>query len=55
MPSPSYWPVVIAVGVALIAGGILSHFALSFIGGAIVFLGIVGWGNEPAAAPQPHH
>ncbi|MEK7807417.1 MAG: cytochrome c oxidase subunit I [Chloroflexota bacterium] len=55
MPSPSYWPVVIAVGVALIAGGILSHFALSFIGGAIVFFGIIGWGNEPAAAPQPHH
>ena len=55
MPSPSYWPVFIAVGVALIAGGILSHFALSFIGGAIVFFGIIGWGNEPAAAPQPHH
>jgi cytochrome c oxidase subunit 1 len=55
MPSPSYWPVVIAVGVAMMAGGILSHFALSFIGGAIVFLGIVGWGNEPATAPQPHH
>ena len=55
MPSPSYWPVVIAVGVALLAGGILSHFALSFIGGAIVFLGTLGWCNEPAAAPQPHH
>jgi cytochrome c oxidase subunit 1 len=54
MPSPSYWPIWIAAGVALIGGGILSHFALSFVGGAITFLGIVGWANEPTVAPNAH-
>lgn len=39
MPSPSYWPIFTAVGVALIGGGLLSHFALSFVGGAIAMMG----------------
>ena len=55
MPSPSYWPIFTAVGVALIGGGLLSHYALSFVGGAIAMMGIVGWSNEPAAAPSEHH
>ena len=55
MPSPSYWPLFTAVGVALIGGGLLSHYALSFVGGAIAFMGVIGWSNEPAAAPNDHH
>ena len=54
MPSPSYWPIVIAFGVTWIAGGLLTHYALSFAGGLITFAGIVGWGNEPAAAQSEH-
>ena len=55
MPSPSYWPVVIAAGVTLIAAGLLTHYALSFVGGIIAFIGTIGWSNEPATAPQSHH
>jgi cytochrome c oxidase subunit 1 len=55
MPSPSYWPIFTAAGVALIGGGLLSHYALSFVGGAIVMMGVIGWGNEPAAAPSDQH
>ena len=55
MPSPSYWPIFIAAGVALIRGGLLSHYALSFVGGIIAFIGTIGWGNEPPAAPSDHH
>jgi len=55
MPSPSYWPVFTAVGVALIGGGLLSHYAISFVGGAITMMGVIGWGNEPATAPSDHH
>lgn len=55
MPSPSYWPIFIAAGVALIGGGLLSHYALSFVGGAIAMMGAVGWSNEPPAAPSEHH
>jgi len=55
MPSPSYWPIFTAAGVALIGGGLLSHYAISFLGGAITMMGVIGWGNEPAAAPSEHH
>ena len=55
MPSPSYWPIITAAGVGLIGGGILVHFGLSFAGGLITMIGVVGWANEPAAAPQEHH
>ncbi|HIB10962.1 MAG TPA: cytochrome c oxidase subunit I [Dehalococcoidia bacterium] len=55
MPSPSYWPVIIAAGVTLIAAGLLTHYALSFVGGIIAFIGTIGWSNEPATAPQSHH
>ena len=55
MPSPSYWPIWIALGAVLMAGGIVSHYAVSFIGGGITVLGIIGWGNEPATAPDARH
>ncbi|SUZ61375.1 uncharacterized protein METZ01_LOCUS14229 [marine metagenome] len=55
MPSPSYWPIFTAAGVALIGGGLLSHFALSFVGGVIAMMGVIGWGNEPVAAPSDDH
>jgi cytochrome c oxidase subunit 1 len=55
MPSPSYWPIVVAAGVALIGGGILVHYGVSFLGGVIAFLGTIAWSNEPAAAPEEGH
>ncbi len=55
MPSPSYWPAFAAVGVVLIAAGLLTHYGLSFVGGVIALLGTIGWSNEPATAPQSHH
>ena len=55
MPSPSYWPIFVAAGVTLIGGGLLSHYALSFVGGAIAMIGVIGWGNEPTAAPSDQH
>ncbi len=55
MPSPSYWPIITAAGVALIGGGIVSHYGISFLGGVIAFLGVIGWANEPAAAPEEGH
>ena len=55
MPSPSYWPLVVAAGVGLIGGGLLSHYGVSFLGGLIAFIGTIGWANEPAAAPEEGH
>ncbi len=55
MPSPSYWPIITAAGVALIGGGIVSHYGISFLGGIIAFLGVIGWANEPPAAIEEGH
>jgi cytochrome c oxidase subunit 1 len=55
IPSPSYWPIVAAFGVAIIAGGLLTHYGISFVGGVIAMMGVIGWSNEPAAAPNSHH
>ena len=55
MPSPSFWPLVVAFGVAILGAGILTHVGLSFVGGVIAFIGAVGWANEPAAAEATHH
>lgn len=52
MPSPSYWPIVVAFGVGLLAGGLLVHYAVSIAGGLIAVIGIFGWSLEPAASPK---
>src|ERR687895_1971870 len=62
MPSPSYWPIVVSFGLAWLAAGFLIPFPLdyikypiSFIGGIITILGIIGWSNEPPAAETHEH
>ena len=52
MPSPSYWPLVIAIGLPIIAFGVIYNLLLSFIGGAIVLLGAFSWALEPSVAPE---
>jgi cytochrome c oxidase subunit 1 len=56
LPSPSYWPLVTSFGVVWIAGGLLIdvgwdyiRFPISFVGGLITILGVIGWSNEPPA------
>lgn len=67
MPSPSYWPIVTALGAVTLAGGFLFEFPwdyikfpIPFLGGLLVFIGIVGWGNEPVVhgynnGSEAHH
>ena len=52
MPSPSYWPIVIAFGLPIIAAGVIFNLWLAVIGGLIVFGGIYGLALEPATAPD---
>ncbi len=49
LPPPSYFPLVITIGVVLIGIGLLSHLALSFAGIAVVVYGVWGWALEPTA------
>jgi len=50
LPSPSYWPIVLAFGFPIIAYGVIYNLLLSVVGLAIVLLGIFGWVLEPSVA-----
>jgi len=60
MPSPSYWPIVVSFGLALMALGPVFGIATvmliglpltvtSLLGLALIFIGIYGWAMEPVA------
>jgi len=50
LPSPSYWPIVLAFGLPIIAYGVIYNLLLSVVGAAIMLLGIFGWVLEPSVA-----
>ena len=47
MPKPSYWPLVAAIGIPLIAYGLMFQWALAAVGGLVLLTGIYGWALEP--------
>src|SRR4029077_2680057 len=50
MPSPSYWPIVLAVALPIMAYGVIFSRWLMLIGGAMVLLALFGWSLEPSVA-----
>jgi cytochrome c oxidase subunit 1 len=50
LPSPSYWPIVLASGVPVIGLGLIFSVPLAIVGGVIVLLGAYGWALEPSVA-----
>jgi cytochrome c oxidase subunit 1 len=52
MPSPSYWPLVTALGLPIMAFGVIYNLLITFVGGAIVLLGAFSWALEPSVAPE---
>jgi len=55
LPSPSYWPIALAFGMALIAIGVVSTFILSIVGVVVMLVAIAGWTLENRAAGQEAH
>jgi cytochrome c oxidase subunit 1 len=55
LPSPSYWPLVMAIGLPLIGYGVIFNLGLAAVGGLIVLIAGFGWGYEPADDPEAHH
>ena len=49
MPSLSYYPILVSLGMTLAAAGLLIHLAVSFVGIAIMLTSIYGWALEPAS------
>jgi cytochrome c oxidase subunit 1 len=52
MPSPSYWPIVLATGLPIIALGLIYSIPVAIAGGLVVLYAIYGWALEPSVAPE---
>jgi cytochrome c oxidase subunit 1 len=54
MPDPSYFPIIVAIGMFVMACGlIITNYWICLLGFAILFAGIYGWSFEPVNAPAP--
>jgi cytochrome c oxidase subunit 1 len=54
LPSPSYWPLVTAVGLPIVGYGLIFTNWLSLVGGLVVAAGLYGWAFEPPDDPDAH-
>ena len=52
MPNPSYYPLVAAFGMPLIAFGLIYNYALVFVGALVLAAGLFGWVLEPAGPEE---
>ena len=52
LPSPSYWPIILAFALPIMAYGVIYNILLIAVGGIIVLLAMFGWALEPATAPD---
>jgi len=52
MPSPSYWPIVLAFAVPVITFGMIFSHLISVIGAVILLFAAFGWALEPSTAPD---
>ncbi len=53
MPSPSYWPLLTAVGMPILSYGMIyKTWAVAILGGVWIFGSLYAWALEPATAPE---
>ena len=55
LPSPSFWPLVLALGLPLIGYGLIFNLWLCVVGGALTGLGMYSWALEPTDDPDAGH
>ena len=53
-PKPTVWPMVLGLGVALLAAGVATSPAFLALGGLILVAGLVGWVGGATAYHQHH-
>ncbi|MFL5737846.1 MAG: cytochrome c oxidase subunit I [Actinomycetota bacterium] len=49
LPSPSYYPIIAALGFPLLGYGVIYHWWMAFLGGAVLLGGLYAWALEPSA------
>src|SRR6202021_3089896 len=52
VPAPTAWPFILAVGVALLFGGLVTSTSVSVLGAVLALAGCVGWFRE--VLPHEH-
>lgn len=52
LPSPSYWPMVLAISLPIIGYGVIYNTLLIVAGAAIAVLALFGWALEPPTADE---
>ena len=52
MPSPSYFPLIAALGLPILAYGLLYSTILVVDGVITILVGLYGWALEPSAEPE---
>ena len=55
LPSPSYWPIVMAAGMPLVAYGLMYTLWLCIPGALLIFMAIYAWVFEPVDDPDSTH
>jgi cytochrome c oxidase subunit 1 len=55
LPSPSYWPLVVALGLPLIGYAVIFNLLLAIPGAILVLGGVYGWVMEPPDDPNKAH
>lgn len=55
VPPPSFWPIVLAGGLVLIAIGVISSFTVSIVGIIVLLAAIAGWAMENRSEEKKHH
>jgi cytochrome c oxidase subunit 1 len=55
LPSPSYWPIIVAAGLPLVGYGLIYTYWLAAVGAVLIVAGVFGWGLEPPVDPDAGH
>ena len=55
VPGPSFWPIVLAGGLVLIAFGVVSSFIVSILGVIVLLIAVGGWAMENRAEEESDH
>ena len=55
LPQPSYWPLVVSIGIMLAAYGMIFGLPISIFGVIIGFVGVYAWSLEPVNEPAAEH
>ena len=55
LPSPSFWPLAVAVGLPLVGYGIIFNLWLALVGGVVTLASLYSWAMEPVDDADADH